>query len=90
MELIIRVPFWCDACNKEINGLVYSEHDPDSLPESEKPRILEWLKHCHQRDSHTDCWNCGKNIKPHEISNHIVWDGNTWKELCSDCAQEQD
>ena len=82
MELIAKLPFRSDACKKEIMGLIYSEQGPGALPKEDESRILERLTYNHQRETHTNCWKCGKNIKPHEISNHIVWDGDVWQELC--------
>ncbi len=77
-----EITFWCETCNRDINGRVHSN---DSLPENAKPWLLEQLKHDHFDDNHLTC-KCGKSIKRHEIADG-VWDGNAMKAICRDCAE---
>ena len=88
MHLVWETTFWCDWCEargKDVVGKVYREESDEPLPEEEKAKVLDLLKHYHQIDNHTTCWICGKHIKPHEIAG-VDWVDNEWKELCGDCA----
>jgi len=86
MRLIWKTPFWCETCGRNVVGRVYREESDEPLPEGEKEKALELLKHYHQIDNHTRCWKCGKHIKPHEIA-ATDWVNNKWKDLCEDCAE---
>jgi len=81
MELIWTTMFRCSVCNKDIAGHVYSENETDEPSPEHKKGALEWLEHYHKRDANITCCQCGKHIKPHEISaENIIWsDDNGWQ-----------
>lgn len=85
MHLIWKTSFPCDACGKDATGLVYRKESDEPLREEQKPEILETLRHYHQIENHTTCWQCGKSIKPHQIAG-VVYVDNKLKNLCGDCA----
>lgn len=85
MKEIWKTTFHCDKCKRDIEGKVYSDN-MDELPESEKDKALELLKHFHHVETHINCWKCGKHIKPEEIENLIAVE-NDLKPLCKDCSE---
>lgn len=84
MILIWHTTFWCNTCGKEILGQVFSRTN-DELPETEKQKALDQLKHYHQLDQHLSCFKCGKKLQSHEIED-VEWTGKEWRDLCKNCA----
>ena len=85
MKLLWTSTFQCQSCNKSYKLNFFTKSDRTELSDHEKRERLEWKKYEHFRDYHTDCFLCGRNIKPGEI-NDAIWDGVMWKEICLEYA----
>lgn len=77
--------YYCDKCKRTLKGEVYSDNMTE-LPEEEREKVKDYFLHYHIMDNHLFCWKCKRHIKPEEIEDVILVNGEL-QDLCKDCAK---